>query len=326
MIRTVAERPRICVARRLPKAVEERLAKTYDALFNAEDKQLSPDELLARAQGRDGLLITPADKMTPDFLKRLPDSIKVIATFSVGFDHVDIAAAKARGLAVTNTPDVLTDATADIALLLMLGAARGAYWGERMVRAANWGTWSPTDPLGHDVSGKRLGILGMGRIGRAVARRAKGFDMELHYHNRSDVAEARDLGARYHKHFEDMLPYCDFLSINCASTPQTRGLINAKTLALLPEGAIVVNTARGEIVDDDGLIEALTNGHIAAAGLDVFRGEPNIDPRYRTLDNVFLLPHLGSATHNTRTAMGMRAVDNLDAFFRGERPRDLLTG
>jgi glyoxylate reductase len=272
------------------------------------------------------LLITPADKMTPDFLKRLPTSVRIIATFSVGFDHVDLAAAKARGLAVTNTPDVLTDATADIAMLLMLGAALGAYWGERMVREANWGAWSPTHPLGHDVSGARLGILGMGRIGRAVARRAKGFDMELHYHNRSEVAKAAALGAHYHKRFEDMLPHCDFLSINCASTAETRGLINAKTLALLPKGATVVNTARGEIVDDDALIAALKNGHIAAAGLDVFRGEPNIDPRYRTLDNVFLLPHLGSATHNTRTAMGMRAVDNLDAFFRGERPRDLLTG
>jgi len=310
----------------LPKGVEERLQKTYQVRLNATDKQLTGDELLARAEGCDGLLVTPADKITADFVKKVPGSVKIIATFSVGFDHIDIAAAKARGLAVTNTPDVLTDATADIALLLMLGAARGAYWGERMVREANWGAWSPTHPLGHDVSGKRLGILGMGRIGRAVARRAKGFDMELHYHNRSEVAEARDLGARYHKHFEDMLPYCDFLSINCASTPQTRGLINDKTLAHLPKGAIVVNTARGEIVDDEALIAALKSGHIAAAGLDVFRGEPNIDPRYRTLDNVFLLPHLGSATHNTRTAMGMRAVDNLDAFFRGERPRDLLTG
>ncbi|MBL8907628.1 MAG: D-glycerate dehydrogenase [Rhizobiales bacterium] len=326
MIRTVADRPLICVARKLPKPVEDRLAKTYHVRFNVEDRQLTADELLARAEGCEGLLITPADKMTADFLKRLPESIRIIATFSVGFDHVDLTAAKARGLAVTNTPDVLTNATADIALLLMLGAARGAYWGERMVREANWGAWSPTHPLGHDVSGKRLGILGMGRIGRAVARRAKGFDMDLHYHNRSDVPEADKLGARYHKRFEDMLPHCDFLSINCASTPQTRGLINDKTLALLPQGAIVVNTARGEIVDDGALIAALKSGHVAAAGLDVFRGEPNIDPRYRTLDNVFLLPHLGSATHNTRTAMGMRAVDNLDAFFRGERPRDLLTG
>ena len=194
MIRTVADRPLICVARKLPKGVEERLAKSYSARFNAEDKQLSAEELLARAEGCDGLLITPADKMTPDFLGKLPSSIRIIATFSVGFDHVNLAAAKARGLAVTNTPDVLTDATADIALLLMLGAARGAYWGERMVRDANWGAWSPTHPLGHDVSGKRLGILGMGRIGRAVARRAKGFDMDLHYHNRSEVAEAAALG------------------------------------------------------------------------------------------------------------------------------------
>jgi lactate dehydrogenase-like 2-hydroxyacid dehydrogenase len=326
MIQPVARRPLLCVARKLPKPVEERLAKSYEARFNVEDRQLTGEELLSRAAGCDALLITPADKMTKAFLEKLPASVKAIATFSVGYDHIDLAAAKARGLTVSNTPDVLTDATADITLLLMLGAARGAYWGERMVRAANWGAWSPTHPLGHDVSGRRLGILGMGRIGRAVARRAKGFDMELHYHNRSVVAEAGALGAHYHEHFEDMLPHCDFLSINCASTPATRGIINEKTLALLPPNAIVVNSARGEIVDDDALIDALQSGRVAAAGLDVFRGEPNIDPRYRTLDNVFLLPHLGSATHNTRIAMGMRAVDNLDAFFSGTRPRDLLTG
>jgi glyoxylate reductase len=326
MIQPVAKRPLICVARKLPKPVEDRLAKSYEARFNVEDQQLTGEELLSRAAGCDALLITPADKMTKAFLDKLPASVKAIATFSVGYDHIDLAATKARGLTVTNTPDVLTDATADIAMLLILGAARGAYWGERMVRDANWGAWSPTHPLGHDVSGRRLGILGMGRIGRAVGRRAKGFDMELHYHNRSAVAEAGALGARYHAHFEDMLPHCDFLSINCASTPETRGIINEKTLALLPTNAIVVNSARGEIVDDDALIDALQNGRVAAAGLDVFRGEPNIDPRYRTLDNVFLLPHLGSATHNTRIAMGMRAVDNLDAFFSGTRPRDLLTG
>jgi lactate dehydrogenase-like 2-hydroxyacid dehydrogenase len=326
MIQPVAKRPLLCIARKLPKPVEDRIAKTYEARFNPEDKQLTSDELLARAAGCDALLITSADKMTAEFLAKLPPSVKAIATYSVGYDHIDLAAAKARGLVFTNTPDVLTDATADIAMLLMLGAARGAYWGERMVREDNWGAWSPTHPLGHDVSGQRLGILGMGRIGRAVARRAKGFDMELHYHNRSEVPEASSLGANFHARFEDMLPNCDFLSINCASTPQTRGLINAKTLGLLPPNAIVVNSARGEIVDDNALIDALNSGRVAAAGLDVFRGEPNIDPRYRTLDNVFLLPHLGSATRDTRIAMGMRAVDNLDAFFGGERPRDLLTG
>jgi glyoxylate reductase len=209
-------------------------------------------------------------------------------------------------------------------MLLILGAARGASWGDRMVRENRWGAPSLVAPLGHDVSGRRLGILGMGRIGQAVARRARAFAMELHYHARHDVDAANAGGARYHGSFEAMLPHCDFLSINCASTPETRGLVNARTLALLPAGAIVVNSARGDIVDDEALIAALGSGRLAAAGLDVFRGEPAIDPRYRRLDNVFLMPHLGSATPATRSAMGMRAIDNLEAFFRGERPRDLL--
>jgi glyoxylate reductase len=250
----------------------------------------------------------------------------MIATFSVGTDHIDIPAAKAKGIAVSNTPDVLTDATADIALLLMLGAARGAVWGDRMVRENRWGVPSPTSPLGFDVTGRRLGIIGMGRIGQAVAKRAKAFDMALHYHNRRQVDATLEHGATFHAKLEGMLPHCDFLSINCASTPDTRALINERAIALLPQDAIVVNTARGEIVDDDALISALKSGRLAAAGLDVFKNEPNIDPRYRELENVFMLPHLGSATQNTRIAMGMKAVDNLEAFFRGERPRDLLTG
>ena len=176
------------------------------------------------------------------------------------------------------------------------------------------------------MSGRALGILGMGRIGQAVAQRAAAFGMELHYHSRRPVAPEAGHGARYHKHFEDMLPLCHFLSINCASTAETRGIVNAAAIAKLPDGAIVVNSARGDIVDDEALIDALTSGKLAAAGLDVFKGEPNIDPRYRELDNVFLLPHLGSATPGTRSAMGHRALDNLQAFFRGDRPNDLLTG
>jgi glyoxylate reductase len=180
--------------------------------------------------------------------------------------------------------------------------------------------------MGYDVSGKRLGILGMGRIGQAVAKRAKAFGMDLHYHSRRPVGPEDDIGARYHARFEDMLPNCDFLSINCASTAETRGIVNATTIALLPAGAIVVNTARGDIVDDGALISALSSGKLAAAGLDVFKGEPNIDPRYRSLDNVFLLPHIGSATPGTRSAMAQKCIDNLQQFFRGERPTDLLTG
>jgi lactate dehydrogenase-like 2-hydroxyacid dehydrogenase len=319
-------RPRVLVTRRLTADVEARLARGFATTLNAEDRPMPREVILHKAEAHDALLVTSIDRLGPGFVEAVPSCIKIIATFSVGYDHLDIPAAKARGIAVTNTPDVLTDATADIAMLLILGAARGAYWGERMIRENRWGEPSPTSPLGLDVSGRRLGILGMGRIGQAVAHRANGFGMELHYHNRTRVAAEREHGARYHARLEDMLPHCDFLSINCASTPETRKLINAGTLARLPEGAIVVNTARGDILDDDALIAVLTSGKLAAAGLDVFRNEPNIDPRYRELQNVFLLPHLGSATPGTRSAMGMRAVDNLEAFFRGERPRDLLTG
>ena len=294
------------------------------AHLNADDHAMLPDELLARAEGCGGLLITPADKFTTAVIAALPRSVRILATFSVGHDHIDLQAAKARGLAVTNTPDVLTDATADIAMLLILGAARGASWGERMIREGRWTSWSPTAPLGLDVSGKTLGIIGMGRIGQALARRARGFDMPVHYFNRRRLLPEHEFGARYHSELADMLPLCDFLSINCASTPETRGMIDAGVIRLLPDGAVIVNSARGDIVNDDDLIDALKSGKLAAAGLDVFRNEPNIDSRFLKLDNVFLLPHLGSATPNTRTAMGMRAVDNLEAFFQTGKPRDRL--
>jgi lactate dehydrogenase-like 2-hydroxyacid dehydrogenase len=321
----VPAKPRLLVTRKLPEDVETRLARAYDAELNPDDHVMSSDEIVSRAEGRDGLLITSADNFRTDLLSRIPASIKIVATFSVGYEHINLPLARERGLVVTNTPDVLTDATADIAILLLLGVARGAYWGERMIRENRWTSWSPIWPLGHDVSGRRLGILGLGRIGQAVARRARGFDMELHYHNRREVDPALACGAKFHARLEEMLPFCDYLSINCASTPETRNIVNDKTIALLPDGAILVNSARGDIVDDDALIAALKSGKLAGAGLDVFRGEPNIDPRYRELDNVFLLPHLGSATLETRIAMGMRAVDNLDQFFAGKRPRDLLT-
>jgi glyoxylate reductase len=281
-------------------------------------------EIQAAADGREGLLVTPGEKYTAEVISGLPPSVRIMATFSVGYDHIDLAAAKARKLVVTNTPDVLTDATADIAMLLILGAARGASWGERMVREGRWTSWSPIVPLGSDVTGKRLGILGMGRIGQALAKRARGFDMTIHYFNRRRLHPAQEKGANYHSSLASMLPHCDFLSINCASTAETRGMINRNVLATLPAGAILVNTARGDIINDDDLIEALKSGRLAAAGLDVFRNEPNIDPRFLTLENAFLLPHLGSATLGTRTAMGMRAVDNLERFFKGEAPPDRL--
>ena len=323
---TTMAKPRILVAHRLPAEVEARLFRDFAAELNTEDRVISASELIRKARDFDALLISSMFKCRADVINALPPTIRMIATVSVGTDHIDIPAGKARNIAVSNTPDVLTDATADIALLLMLGAARGASWGDRMVRENKWPPPSLVAPLGLDVSGRRLGILGMGRIGQAVAKRAHSFNMELHYHNRNRVEASLEYGAMFHSRFEDMLPHCDFLSINCASTTETRGIVNAGTLSLLSPDAIVVNAARGDIVDDDALISALKSGKLAAAGLDVFKGEPNIDPRYRELDNVFMLPHLGSATKNTRIAMGMRAVDNLEAFFKGGNPRDLLTG
>ncbi len=317
-------KPRILAIHRLPLEVEARLSRDFAAKLNSQDRRIDAAEVVSLAKDFDALLISSMFKCRADVINTLPASIRMIATFSVGTDHIDIPAAKARGIAVSNTPDVLTDATADIALLLMLGAARGASWGDRMVRNNRWPAPSLVQPLGLDVSGRRLGILGMGRIGQAVAKRAKAFGMELHYHNRKRVDAEVAHGSEYHARFEDMLPFCDFLSINCASTPETRGIVNAATLALLPADAIVVNAARGDIIDDDALIAALKSGRLAAAGLDVFKGEPNIDERYRGLENVFLLPHLGSATKNTRIAMGMKAVDNLQDFFSGKTPRDSL--
>jgi glyoxylate reductase len=317
---------RVRVFRKLHDPVEARIADLFDATFNTDDAIMPAADLLGAADGFDGLLITPTEKCGAHTIAALPQGVRILSTFSVGYDHIDLDAAKARGIAVTNTPDVLTDATADITLLLLLGAARGASWGERMVRTGTWGAWAPTAPLGHGVTAKRLGIIGMGRIGRAVAKRARAFDMEIHYHNRSRLAADLEDGARFHASLGELLSVSDFLSINCASTAETRGMIDEAAIARLPPGAILVNSARGDIVDDDAVIAALQSGALAAAGLDVFRNEPDIDPRYRDLDNAFLLPHLGSATVETRIAMGMRAVDNLEAFFNGERPKDLLTG
>lgn len=314
--------PRLLVTRKLPPDVEARLAASYNAETNPGDVPLKADELVARADGKDALLVTPADRLDANLIARLPASIRVIASFSVGYDHLDVAAAAARGIPVTNTPDVLTDATADIAMLLILGAARGAAAGMAAIRESTWKNWAPTGMLSTDIRGKRLGIVGMGRIGQAVAHRARAFGMTIHYHNRKRLDAGSEQGAVFHETAEELFAVADILSIHCASTPETRQLINARTIALLPQGAILVNTARGDIVDDEALIMAIQSGRLGAIGLDVYANEPNIDPRYRTLENAFLLPHLGSATIETRNAMGFRALDNLDDFFAGREPRD----
>ncbi len=318
----MSTRPKLLVTRRLPPEVEARAARSHDAEFNATDTPWSGAELVSRAEGKDGLLVTVTDRLDAATIAGLPASIRIMASFSVGTDHIDLEAAAKRGIAVTNTPDVLTDATADIALLLILGAARGARAGMAAIREGTWANWAPTGMLGIGVTGKRLGILGMGRIGQATSARARAFGMKIHYHNRRRLDASAEEDAVWHETAEDLFAHSDILSVHCASTAGTRGLLNARTLALLPGGAIVVNTARGDIVDDEALIAALGSGHVAAVGLDVFNNEPNIDPRYRTLPNAFLLPHLGSATLETRNAMGFRALDNLDDFFASKTPRD----
>ena len=314
--------PRVLVTRKLPAAVEERLGRDYAPILNPDDCLYSADDMIRAAAGCAAVVACHTEKFTADVLARLPDSVKLIANFSVGVDHVDLSAARERGITVTNTPDVLSDATAEIAMLLILGAARRAAEGEALVRTRKWRDWSPTFMVGTQVTGKRLGIIGMGRIGLVVAERGRGFDMEIHYHNRHRLDAEGEKGALYHDSVEGLLPNCDFLSINCPNTPETVGLLNAGLIELLPPQAIVVNTARGTVIDDEALIGALKSGRIRAAGLDVFNNEPDIHPGYRGLANTFLLPHIGSATIETRDAMGFRALDNMDAFFEGREPGD----
>lgn len=318
----MSDKPVVLVTRKLPEAVEARLARYFEAHLNSDDRLYSSDELLALANDVDGILPCHTEHFSAEIIDRLASRVRIVANMSVGVDHVDLKAAAARGLVVTNTPDVLSDATAEIAILLMLGAARRASEGERLVRTREWRDWSPSFMVGTQVTGKRLGIVGMGRVGQVIAKRARGFEMEVHYFNRKPLDPEIEFGAIYHESLEDLLPLCDFLSLNCPATPDTKGLLNAETLALLPPGAIVVNAARGAIVDDEALISALKSGQVAAAGLDVYNNEPNVHPGYIELPNTFLLPHIGSATRETRDAMGFRACDNLAAFFAGEEPRD----
>ena len=315
-------KPVVLVTRKLPDAVEDRLRRDYDARLNPDDRLYTSEEMLAAAEGADAILPCHTERFTAEVIAGLPESVRAIANFSVGYDHVDTAAAKARGLIVTNTPDVLSDATAELTIMLMLGAARRASEGERLVRARQWRDWSPSFMVGTQMTGKRLGIVGLGRVGQVTARRARGFDMEIHYHNPIRLPPEAEAGAAFHATPEALMPHCDFLAFHCVATPETRHMLNAERIALLPEGAIVVNASRGAVIDDEALIAALKSGRLAAAGLDVFNHEPDIHPGYRELANTFLMPHIGSATRKTRDAMGFRALDNLDAIFAGGEPLD----
>lgn len=313
---------KILVTRKLPDAVEQRLKETHEATLQPEGAKLATGDLDKLAEGYDALLVNPADPVPADVIEKLPSSVKIIATFSVGYEHIATEAAKTRGIAVTNTPGVLTDATADIALLLILGASRRAFEGEGMIRTGQWAGWTPTQLMGIQIGGRRLGILGMGRIGQAVAARARAFGMEIHYHNRMKLPMEQEHGATYHETAESLLAVSDVLSLHCPLTEETRHFLNAERIEMLPENAIVINTARGPVIDDEALIAALKSGRVAAAGLDVFEGEPNLNEAYKSIVNATLLPHLGSATIDTRNAMGFRALDNLDAFFAGDDPAD----
>jgi lactate dehydrogenase-like 2-hydroxyacid dehydrogenase len=319
----MSTKPIVLVTRKLPEAVEARLSKDYSPILNPYDRLYTEEELVELCSKADAILPCHTEKLTAKLIARLPRNIKVIANYSVGVDHCDLDAAKDKGIIVTNTPDVLSEATAEIAILLMLGAARRASEGERMVRAKKWHDWSPSFMVGRQVTGKRFGVLGMGRVGQVAAKRARCFDMDVHYHNRNRLSSKLETGATYYDNVEALLPNCDVLSIHCPATPQTTGLLNAERIALMPDGAIVINTARGGVINDNALIQALKSGKVRAAGLDVFNGEPEgVHDEYLNLENVFLLPHIGSATEDTRDAMGFRALDNLDAIFAGKKPKD----
>jgi hydroxypyruvate reductase len=317
-------KPRIVVAPSLPADVFESLDQRFQAIGG--DNNLSVAEALQAAQDSkaEGLLVSHRHKMTPEIIRQVPASVRILATVTVGYDHIDLAAAKARGLVVTNTPDVLTDCTADMAMLLILAASRRAAEGEQLMRKGWRQSFGMGEFLGRQVSHKRLGIFGMGRIGQATAQRARGFSMKIAYCNRRRLPPDQEQGATYYADLAAMLPNIDILSIHAPATPETDKVIDRKMLSLLPRGSVLVNTARGQLVDEDALIEALRSGQLFAAGLDVFRQEPDFDLRFVELPNVFLAPHIGSATVETRNAMGFRALDNIFAVCSGAAAIDPL--
>ena len=312
---------KILVTRNLLKLNEERMLKLFDAKLNKEDKVLSPEEVINLSKDCDGILCVGGNKFDKEIISKLSSSVKIIANYAVGYNNVDTEAATAKGIVVTNTPEVLTDATADISILLLLGASRRAYEGRRAAESQGW-IWSTSLLLGKQMSNRKLGILGMGRIGRAVAQRARGFNMEIHYHNRNRLTPDLENGAVYHADIKSLFSQSEFLSINCPATADTTNLINEETINYFPDNVVIANAARGDIINDEAMIKAMKNGKVFALGLDVYNGEPKINESYLKLNNLFLLPHLGSATERTRIDMGDRAIDNLQTFFDNKRPKD----
>ncbi len=306
---------KILITRRLLRSCEDKAKELFDANFNLNDELYSHKKLIEMSAGCDGILSALTDKLDAETINQLPDSVKIISNFAVGFGNIDLEAAKKRGIAVTNTPDVLTDATAEIGVLLILGACRRASEGIEKAREGGW-VWSADMLIGKQLTGTRLGILGMGRIGQKIAKIAKSLGMIIHYHNRSKLSEEKEQGATYHDNLNDLMKVSDVLSVCCPASKETINLINKDTLELLPKGAVVTNVARGDIIEDEALIDALERRKVYAVGLDVYKNEPNLNPGYLKHKSAFILPHLGSATKETRTAMANLAIDNMDEFFK----------
>ena len=306
---------KVLITRRLIRESEDKASKLFDAKFNTNDELYSQKKIIEMSEGFDGILSSLTEKLDAETINRLPDSVKIISNFAVGFGNIDHKAAKKRNIIVTNTPDVLTDATAEIAMLLILGACRRANEGMEYARKENW-KWSADFLIGKQLTGSRLGILGMGRIGRALAKIAKSFGMEIHYRNRSRLSPEVENGAKFHESIKSLFSVSDVLSICCPATKETENIINKETLEYFPTGAIITNVARGDMIEDNAMVEALTNRKIYAVGLDVYKGEPKINSGYLNHPTAFILPHLGSATKKTRTAMADLAISNIEEFFK----------
>ena len=306
---------KILVTRKLLRSCEDKASKLFNSHFNSNDELYSQKKLIELSKGCDGILSSLTDKIDEETIKKLPETVKIISNFAVGFGNIDIEAAKKRNIIVTNTPDVLTDATAEIGVLLILGACRRASEGIEKAREGGW-VWSADMLIGKQLTGTRLGILGMGRIGQKIAKIAKSLGMIIHYHNRSKLSEEKEQGATYHDNLNNLMKVSDVLSVCCPASKETINLINKDTLELLPKGAVVTNVARGDIIEDEALIDALERRKVYAVGLDVYKNEPNLNPGYLKHKSAFILPHLGSATKETRTAMANLAIDNIDEFFK----------
>ena len=319
-------RPRVVVTRRLPAPVESRLRELFDVTLNTEDRPMTGEELAQAMAGAEVLVPTITDRIDANLLARAGPDLRLIANYGAGFDHIDVASALSRGIVVTNTPGVLAEDTADMAMALILAVPRRLPEGAAMIQRGEWQGWSPTALMGHRIAGKQLGILGLGRIGRAIARRARTFGLTVHYHNRRRLhpdTEA-ELGATWWESLDQMLARIDILSINVPHTPSTFHLMNARRLKLMKPSAVIVNTSRGEVVDENALTRMLRTGEIAGAGLDVFEHGHEVNPRLRELPNVVLLPHMGSATVEGRTEMGEKVIINIKTFADGHRPPDLV--